>query len=426
MDFLSQREFREGLVPFKCLNKGDGWGKWGYLDQQGRVVIAPAFKSALDFSEGLAPVRPEGSNNYGFIDKTGKLVIQPQFEQVWPFTEGKAMVKLSGVKPEPFMLAYHINHSAGSMGQVSPVHGDLRYVNAKGELLDGLYFEVKPGWKFYNSRAAMKIEDKYGYIDETGKLLIAAQYDTARDFSEKLAAVQINGKYGFIDTSGKMVIPAKFDFADSFKDGIARVLIRGGNSPDKELYIDKAGKEVKVDKKKLKLEYSEGLAAGVVETKPKVKNGRIELPDPDSLLKVGYLDENGKQVIPAKFYGARKFSQGLACVCVHDAAGKELFGYIDKKGSFAVEPRFSRVVTSDYEYGVDFSEDLAVVLLPGSRCYGYIDKKGNWVFEPQFGVASEFCEGVACVGTCGGLACIDKQGQRLALKWWRVYEPTTH
>jgi len=40
-----------------------------------------------------------------------------------------------------------------------------------------------------------------GYIDTTGKLVIQPQYDTVSDFSESLAAVKIGDKWGYIDTT---------------------------------------------------------------------------------------------------------------------------------------------------------------------------------------------------------------------------------
>ena len=45
-------------------------GLWGFIDTAGRVVIAPKFLSAGDFSEELAPVRIAGS--YGYVNEKGK------------------------------------------------------------------------------------------------------------------------------------------------------------------------------------------------------------------------------------------------------------------------------------------------------------------------------------------------------------------
>ena len=57
----------------------------------------------------------------------------------------------------------------------------------------------------------MKIGDKWGYIDKSGKIVIEPQFDDASSFSEGLAAVclgdycPLRGKWGYIDKSGEYV-----------------------------------------------------------------------------------------------------------------------------------------------------------------------------------------------------------------------------
>ncbi|MHC4489349.1 MAG: WG repeat-containing protein [Planctomycetota bacterium] len=53
-------------------------------------------------------------------------------------------------------------------------------------------------------------EGRWGYIDNSGKVVIAQQYDDARDFSEGLARVNISGKWGYIDRYGDIFIEATF------------------------------------------------------------------------------------------------------------------------------------------------------------------------------------------------------------------------
>ena len=49
------------------------------------------------------------------------------------------------------------------------------------------------------------------------------RYDKAFSFSkEGIARVQINDKTGYIDTEGKMVIPFEYEEMSSFEDGKAR------------------------------------------------------------------------------------------------------------------------------------------------------------------------------------------------------------
>ena len=84
-------------------------------------------------------------------------------------------------------------------------------------------------WKdrgdFFEGLAAVKdANDKYGFINKTGKVVIPCKWRWARDFHEGLAAVvDANGKYGFINKTGKVVIPCQWRDADDFHEGLASV-----------------------------------------------------------------------------------------------------------------------------------------------------------------------------------------------------------
>jgi hypothetical protein len=84
---------------------------------------------------------------------------------------------------------------------------------------------------------------KYAYIDTTGKIAIAPQFDQAGEFSEGMAAVQVEGKsdykYGYIDKTGRFAIPPQFDYACRFRGHLAAVSINR-----KWGFIDRMGKFV--------------------------------------------------------------------------------------------------------------------------------------------------------------------------------------
>jgi hypothetical protein len=81
---------------------------------------------------------------------------------------------------------------------------------------------------------------KWGYAGQDGRLIISAQYDEARIFSDGLAAVKMQGKWGFIDKTGQLVIPLSYDSATSFIEGRAWVNLNGEYG-----YIDKTGRSIK-------------------------------------------------------------------------------------------------------------------------------------------------------------------------------------
>lgn len=170
--FLSvSSRFSEGLLAVQ-MGPGDGAEarKWGFVDPQGKLVVAPAYDRVEEFSEGLAAVCvgfndpsfvPKGMEyspaRWGFIDKQGKVVIELKHWWVLPFSEG-----LAAVNVEP--------------------------------------------------------QGKFGYLDRKGALVIPPKFDSAEGFRHGLAMVRVgdrrerredgsgvrlvHGKVGYIERSG--------------------------------------------------------------------------------------------------------------------------------------------------------------------------------------------------------------------------------
>ena len=67
------------------------------------------------------------------------------------------------------------------------------------------------------------IDDKWGYADEVGNIVIPCQWLSAGNFSEGLAPVASEEGYGYIDKTGKLAIPYHPDWTDAweFEDGVA-------------------------------------------------------------------------------------------------------------------------------------------------------------------------------------------------------------
>jgi hypothetical protein len=70
--------------------------------------------------------------------------------------------------------------------------------------------------RFSEGLAAVSIGNildlKFGFIDQTGKMVIPPQYRWAHGFGEGLAGVMLADlKWGFIDKVGRMVIPPGYD-----------------------------------------------------------------------------------------------------------------------------------------------------------------------------------------------------------------------
>ena len=305
-------------------------GQFGYINQKGEIIIKPIYYRAEGFSEGLAAVCDD--EGYGFIDTKGNVVIPHQFRNV----------------TNPFK---------GGIATIITLDGKHGYVNREGKVfaqgVSKISFQPdSEGFLKYDK------DNKFGFIDTNGNVVIEPQFEDISEFSEGLAAVKLNNNWGYIDKSGKIVIKCRFENAMDFKEGLAPVKAFGRWG-----FIDKTGKIV------IKVQYygakcfSEGLAAVIQENRG-----------------YGYIDKHDKLVIGYQYSHGGPFMAGLAEVGL-----KENNGIINKKGRIVA--KFDRIES--------FSEGLAVVQ-KGTK-FGYINKDGNIVIPLKYEKAYGFKNGLALV-----------------------------
>ncbi|MGE5404328.1 MAG: WG repeat-containing protein [Candidatus Saccharibacteria bacterium] len=240
------------------------YGKSGFIDRDGQIIIPPTFESASQFSDGLALVSKNG--RYGFIDPTGNLVIDYKRRNTGDFHEGLALI--SDPNQQYFINRQGnvaIKPSGDYFGDFNEglaffgLSGKYGYINKSGKQVIKAQFESAN--KFSESRALVKLNNKYGYIDHSGKLVIPPTFEEGTDFSEGLAAVKVAGKWGFINTDGKMVIKPQFYSIsyNSFNSGLLDMKSKTGWG-----YIDKTGKFAIAPKYQSVQPFKDGY--GVVET----------------------------------------------------------------------------------------------------------------------------------------------------------------
>ena len=127
--------------------------------------------------------------------------------------------------------------------------------------------------------------------------------------------------------------------------------------------------------------------------------------------KWGYADKNGKVIIKPQFSRAGRFSEGLALVWaggipLTDPAAKSFvkMGYIDKTGHWLITSRF------EYYFFDDFSDGLVPFRQLSSK-WGYMDRAGRIAIEPRFDWAGSFSGGKASVLLESKCARMDRAGK---------------
>lgn len=79
-------KFCEGLARVRNVNK-----TFGYINKQGNPINKQQLDGGLDFGEGFAPVMIK--NKWGYMNQNGEIVIEPQFDEAEKFDNGRARVR---------------------------------------------------------------------------------------------------------------------------------------------------------------------------------------------------------------------------------------------------------------------------------------------------------------------------------------------
>ncbi len=210
----------------------DFFGKWGYVNSIGKMVIPLQFSDCKSFAEGLAPVAIEVDYkiNWGFIDFKGNNVISFDYEDAIPFSEG-----LAGVKK---------NNKWGFIDKYGIVQ--IPFIYDSVEHFKNGFAKIGIG-EFATTDYYNQFLGQYGIIDKHGKLIIDCKYEILESYNQPVILVAkgvwqydgsglgeyvFTGKYGFINKEGENITPIIYDFATSFLNeyaivGLGKTLFHG-------------------------------------------------------------------------------------------------------------------------------------------------------------------------------------------------------
>jgi hypothetical protein len=314
-------------------------------------------------------VRPAGVKEWGYSDIKGNLIIEAKYKKCIAFSE-EGLAAIFDAKLKQY---YFINLK----GETLPTEiTDYKLIEILGFGMKG----------FENGFAAVKVGEKWGFLNKDGKLAVQAKYDKVTQFNSGFTTAQKDGKFfvidkngnefpvdvpgiadlnnfseqrasfktaedlvGFVDGTGKVVIEAKFKAAGDFYGGMAWAKNNAGNVG----YINPKGDWI------LEPQYEAGKNCDPVSGLVRVKTGE----------KWAYVNEAGEIMYMNDSEIAEDFSDGLA-----KGKKNDKFGFFDGKGQWAIQPQF--------DGARDFKNGYASV--KKGELWGVVDKTGNWVIEPKF------------------------------------------
>jgi len=115
-----------------------------------------------------------------------------------------------------------------SSGQDSAGQGAVQESGGEYTVLVGATMRFEDVGEFSNGLAPVSVGGKWGFIDRSGKIMIAPSYEDALSFSGHLAAVKQGDYWGYLALTNKFGIEPQFTQAKTFQNGSAPVLTDAG------------------------------------------------------------------------------------------------------------------------------------------------------------------------------------------------------
>jgi hypothetical protein len=318
-----------GWLPYR---KGDAWG---YSDSTGRIVLEPKYDRTYFFSpDGLARVKTKG--RYGFIDQEGKLVIVPSFLKASDFLMGVAQVETKNKKfcinlegeedecplPEEEMEP---EDDWEPLSVVQDNHAYRLLINETNDTLSEIFSSIKIVRKSIFPKpvsfALVQRNKSYGAYDEQGKIIAPIEFEAIEFIDMEFYMAKKNNKWGVQNFSGDLILPFEFDSITKVPD---RYYLENPEVRNDHFIVFRDKKYGIIDSRKniiadFSFDYIQKPEGCSCPTQYVVKKEN----------KVGLLDYKGDTLIPLKYSYIEPFYLARFTM-VKDAMNKE--GYISRKG----------------------------------------------------------------------------------------------
>lgn len=392
--FEEAKQMKEGRAAVKKE------GKWGYLDENGKEIIACQYAQAFDFeydyaivgtgaaytelgrkepaisASGIVPVQFRQINMYkfGYINKVGEMIIAPKYQNIRRISSHFVWVEKDARNGTYFHLSNLFSIESGCL-YIEPgaVYKDFLepkiastsvLKNKNGELVSDKRFVVN---EIYSKEACFSLKDNKLY-DSKGKKMFMQEYESAYPIDEnffrlynkenKMIQVDINehqintDTYQLVAPLGEKHYVAAYRFSDTLNYFI----------------VDEKGRQVgDVGFQDIKM-----LEKSLFICK---KNG-----------KWGLYNGNGFLLIPCKYDEISGYQNDMAVV-VKDSVR----GYASKTDFFSV----ATLKEMPQNHLSLFNENLAPFYQNGK--YGFVNKSNKIVISCEYEMVWGFRKGLAKV-----------------------------
>lgn len=288
---------------------------------------------------------------------------------------------------------------------------------------------------FYENYFPITIDEKYGYINSSGTIVINPEYDEVGPFRNGLAVVLKDSKFGVINKKNELVVDFKYDEIVDFQDGRAIVSLN-----EKYNLIDPFGKEISSNYLNDLVYFSNGIYSGLMDTSYRFLDKNLtsvsdlicqevgDLLEGYSIIqmndKFGVIDSSLNVKVSLQFDEIQRFNKGIF---IYSLNGKK--GIISTDGIKLTEPIFDEIselnpennsavakmgsiiswikmdgsklfdFTTEYFPNAlelaQFSKGFAIFKKKGK--YGFIDEKSKLAYKPSLESTSKYVNAIPVV-----------------------------
>ena len=254
-------------------------------------------------------------------------------------------------------------------------------------------------------------DEKFGFIDKTGNFKIKPIYADLEPFDGNYAIASLDGEsYGLIDKNGNQIVEFKYSSIEYDTEGFFKLTPIDLENTD--FYGEEGYEEEEEDYDDIEEEYIEGDENDDFEEEDEEEeedDDEEEEEDDDeeeeiddtivefedyTVTKYGFIDKQGKQVIPCIYDSVYSFDDGITRV---EQNGEWFF--IDKKGN----PMFKNK-------DIETSSEPGLLKEKKNDLYGLIDLNGNQILDFKYDEIDDFSEGFAKVEKNNKIGYINKKG----------------
>jgi len=382
--------FVEGIA--KAAVREDGYQHWGYITKKGDVLIPFKFLETRDFKQNL--VVTEYASKFQIFNNLGKKVVDADFEDANDLHR-PIPVKLNGKWGIVGENGYIMPCEYDSQFNFSePVKGTIKIVkNNKYGLIDNTGKILVPckyeniNQAIINGRFVYWKNKKMGIDNVNGETIIPPEYDMVTDlWNLNMILVKKDNKYGVYNISGKIICPLISNTEPKYE--AAEKLLLGNNETGAFIFDFNGNLVAKIEGATEINQFQNGLAKITIENLSGFVNnkGIVVIPckynsieafsSPDYLARAernkqwGLVSQKGEEIIPCVYEYVFELSDGLICA---EKDGK--WGYINIKNEIVIPFKYSKAYS--------FSDGEAEIV-DGTEFHGKIDKNEKRISENYF------------------------------------------